>query len=296
MNAADHYVRFHYENDYFGSSDEYYTQGMNLEFVAPVLENNPLAKLLIVSKENTNRYGIAIEHNAYTPTSISSNEILYGDRPFAASLLIKTFGVSNNITKHYRVSSAFSLGMIGKVAGAYQIQKTIHRWINDTDPQGWQYQIKNDLIINYELGLENNLIHSNYFVMNSYSGVRLGTLNTKLSAGATLLIGRLNSTITSIFSVSETAPKQKFTFHFYAQPIINAVLHDATMQGGLIFNRDSPYTLSSREIEHFTVQANAGVVFSIGAFYVAYFRSIISKEFKAGHSHQSGGLSIGILW
>lgn len=296
MSATDHYIRLHYENDYFSGTDEYYTQGVNLEWVSPSLEKNPLTHLLIVPKGGVAHYGVAIDHNAYTPTSIASNEILYGDRPFAATLLAKTFAASNHAAQRYRITSALSLGMIGKVAGAYEIQKTIHRWIGDTEPQGWQHQIKNDLVVNYEASLEKNIIRSRYFLLNSFTAARLGTLNTKLSAGGTLLAGKLNSALTSTFANTTTSEYQKFTFHFYVQPSIHTVIYDATLQGGLVFQRDSPYTLKPKEIERLTWQANAGFVFSIGSFYAEYFQCIISKEFESGHDHRWGGVKMGILF
>src|SRR5450631_2126937 len=83
MVDADQYVRFHYENDYFTNTDYYYTQGMNFEIVNPAYRKFPLSKLLVASKTGNTQYGISIEHNGYTPTSIRHSEILYGDRPFA---------------------------------------------------------------------------------------------------------------------------------------------------------------------------------------------------------------------
>src|SRR4051794_40621026 len=74
MNTST-FVRLHYDNDYFSTTDIYYTQGGNMEIVAPSLEKFPLSRLLIIGKENR-QFGIAIEHNAYTPTSISHSEIL----------------------------------------------------------------------------------------------------------------------------------------------------------------------------------------------------------------------------
>ncbi len=297
MIDAERYIRFQYDNDYFTDSDLYYTQGLNLEVISPTLKKNPLTRLLITPKENINQVGLAVEHNAYTPTSISSNEIRYGDRPFAASLMIKTFGASVNPSRRYRITSSLSLGMIGPVAGAYQIQKTIHRWIKGTDPQGWQYQIKNDLIINYEVGVEKNIIHSNHVLLNGFVAGRLGTYSTKFSAGSTFMLGKFNSTITRCFSGKKLSiEKQKFTYHFYLQPIVNIVLYDATMNGGLVFNRDSRYTLSNKEIERFTLQGNAGVVFSIGSFYIDYFQSILSKEFTTGDYHRWGGLRVGCIF
>ena len=297
MQSAERSIRFQYDNDYFSESDEYYTQGMNLEWISPSLKNNPLTRLLITTKENLNRYGLAIEHNAYTPTSIRSNEILYGDRPFAASIILKTFGSSVNSSKRYRITSFFSLGMLGPVAGAYQIQKTIHSWLNGTDPQGWQYQIRNDLVINYEAAVERNIFHHKYFLINGLVAARIGTLSTKSSLGTTIMVGKLNSAISNAFlGTAPSSEKMKFTFHLYLQPMISAIGYDGTLSGGLIFNRESPYILGQNEIERFTFQGNAGIVFSINSVYLEYFQSILTKEFTTGGRHNWGGLRMGYLF
>ena len=44
---SDSYFRFNYDNDYFGSTDENYTQGYNFELVAPFLAKNPVNKLFL---------------------------------------------------------------------------------------------------------------------------------------------------------------------------------------------------------------------------------------------------------
>jgi lipid A 3-O-deacylase len=293
--SSDTYIRFHYENDYFSKSDQYYTQGMNLEFVSKALKKNPLNIALLLSK-NATLFGLAIEHNAYTPTSIRSNEILYGDRPFAASIMIKTFSSSFFQNYRLRVSSSLSMGMIGSIAGAEQLQRDIHRWINYINPQGWQYQIKNDLIINYEARLEKNVIHSSHLLLNGLATLRAGTYNTKASIGASILFGKLNTAILNSFAGAvQSDSRQKFFVHLYTQPIFNAVVYDATLQGGIIFNRNSPYTLSSEELKHFTFQGNAGIVVTIGSFNIEYFQSMISREFNTGQVHHWGGIRLGFL-
>src|SRR5438876_129633 len=85
-NAGDHYIRLNYENDFFVATDYYYTQGINLELVSPSIGKIPVTNALIKPKAGEVNYGIAIEHNGYTPTSICHFEILQGDRPFCASL------------------------------------------------------------------------------------------------------------------------------------------------------------------------------------------------------------------
>lgn len=294
MIDADKYVRFHYENDYFTATDYYYTQGMNLEIVSPSFNKFPLTKLLVAPRSGVNKFGISIEHNGYTPTSIESNEILYGDRPFAAALMLKTFSMSSNAEHHYRITSSLTLGVIGPAAGGYEMQKKIHEWIKGTVPLGWQYQVQNDVVINYEFGVEKNLVRSrNNFLINGFATAHVGTLNTKLSSGAVIMFGRLNSAITSAFGDPTQVSKKKLRFHVYVQPMINVVGYDATMQGG-VFNKSSSYTLSSSEISRFTFQANYGAVLSTGGVYLEYFTSVISKEFDMGRDHKWGGVRIGV--
>lgn len=296
MMNADRYIRLHYENDYFTATDYYYTQGINLESVDPSYKKFPLMRLLVGQKSGTNQFGISIEHNGYTPTSIEHNEILYGDRPFAAALMLKTFSISNNAERRYRITSSLTLGVIGPAAGGYGMQKTIHQWINATVPLGWQNQIQNNVIVNYETGAEKNLLQSSdIFLLNGFANARIGTLNTKLSSGVVLMLGRMNSKIASVFGRNGTTGMhtKKLRFHAYLQPMINAVAYDATLQGGL-FNRDSPYTLSSNEISHITFQANYGVVATFNSIYLEYFKTAISKEFEAGLDHRWGGIRVGV--
>ena len=89
--STDKYLRINYENDFFSSTDIYYTQGIEIDLVSPGLINNPLNKLLLHLQADREVYGLGIQHNGYTPTSLGSNSILYGDRPFAASLFLTSF-------------------------------------------------------------------------------------------------------------------------------------------------------------------------------------------------------------
>jgi len=299
MVNADRYVRLHYENDYFTSTDYYYTQGINLEIVNPAYRRFPLSRLLYKPKKSIHQYGISIEHNGYTPTSISNNDILYGDRPFAAALLLKTFSSSSNTERHRRITSSLSLGVIGPAAGGREMQTTIHRWIKDDAPLGWQHQIKNDVIVNYETAIEATFLQAGrHLIVNGLVGARAGTLNTRLSSGVTLFLGKLNSAVTSVFSRKTNgslANASKSSIFFYAQPMVNAIVYDATLQGGW-FNRTSPYTIPAGEIERLTFQGNYGLVLQHRSLYLEYSQSILTREFKTGLGHRWGGVRLGVKW
>ena len=70
------YFRFHYDNDYFTKTDEYYTQGITFEYVHTAIKNFLPAKLLWKSFKTTPQFGVTFNLFGYTPTSIASDSIL----------------------------------------------------------------------------------------------------------------------------------------------------------------------------------------------------------------------------
>jgi hypothetical protein len=279
---SDKYFRFHYDNDYFTKMDYYYSQGINLEFVHPVIKHLPFTKLLIKPAGSTIKYGIALDHVGYTPTSIRSNDILYGDRPFAATITLKTFVIAMDSSRGQRISTAFIVGLIGPGAFGEEMQTGIHRWLKNVLPLGWQYQVKNDIILNYQFNYERKLFESgNVLLVNGTSELRVGTMNDKLSLGFNFMAGQIT--------------KKKFRYYVYGQPMVSFVGYDATLQGGL-FNKTSPYTIRSAEITRITAQADAGVVVQVGKLFIEYSQSVLTREFSSGHYHRWGGVRMGIAF
>jgi len=290
--TGDHYFRIHYDNDFWGKTDYYYTQGYNLELVSPFLKKNPLSSVLLRLKNSRQKYGIAFEHYGFTPTSIKSNQILHNDRPFAGVILLKSFIISTDTLHKSRLSSVLSTGMIGPAAFAGKMQKKIHSWTGDPEPIGWQYQIHNDFIVNYELNYEKQIFNlPNIFSLNTNSQIRLGTLSDKIQSGATLTLGRFDSP----FVPKEKTIRNNYQLYFYLQPLVSLVGYDASLQGGLL-NRTSQYTLKSAQINRFTFQNSLGMVLSVRNLYFEYYRSFLSREFKQGKTHRWGGIKIGVAF
>ena len=282
-------ARVHYENDFFSGSDQYYTQGINLEFINPALVKSPLNKALPKFQHGENKFGVALEHVGFTPSTISSDEISYGDRPFASALLTKSFRISNDSMKQRRISSCISLGVIGPLAGGAEFQKAIHRWINGTPPQGWRNQIGNDPVLNYSFEYVKGIATRRRFALAANAELRLGTLHTRSQAGLILMVGIFENPWNS-FTVS----KRKVQFYLFEHPQIILTGYDATLQGG-VFNHHSPYTLSANDVERLVFQNNAGLIISIKKLHFEYFQSLLTKEFTQGKSHFYGSVRIGVL-
>ena len=287
----NHYIRLFYENDFFSGTDRDYTQGVQLELVALSFNKNPLSKILFHPKNSTVKYGIAIETDGYTPNHLDDSQILYGDRPYAGVLMLNTFSIAANNIRHERISTEFSTGIIGSAAGNETIQKGIHHLINYIQPLGWHNQIRNDVVLNYQLDYERALFSSRDWIsLASFTSFRFGTLSTKISAGFTAMLGNFYSP----FKNHLPSLSKKFQWYVYEQPLVSFVGYDATLQGG-VFNRSSPYTIADRNIERFTFQHKFGIVFIFKKIYLEYFQTGITQEFATSVYHRTGGLQIGFV-
>ena len=287
---SNNYFRFHYDNDYFAASDENYTQGYNLEFVSTWFDKNPIKKLLLKPKDFKLKHGIAIEHIGFTPNRYDLPEIQVNDRPFAAAIMLKSFIIAENDIRHTRLHSSFSLGIIGPGAFGEEMQVGIHKATGNKEPLGWRHQIKNDIVANYAIGIEQQVLSvDDFFSFQVQSNLNIGTLFTNVSAGTNLLLGKFNN------SFSSEDNKNNFQIYIYAQPIFTLVGYDATLQGGLI-TRDSPYVIASGNLERLTTQFNFGLIVQTRTMYFEYTRSSITKEFSTGRLAKWGGIRIGFTF
>ncbi|HEY0046382.1 MAG TPA: lipid A deacylase LpxR family protein [Flavobacterium sp.] len=285
--ASDRYFRFNYENDYFDATDRDYTQGYSFEIVTPWLSRNPLNHLLIKQANSRFKYGLTVEHIGFTPYKYESDQIQYNDRPFAAAIMVNSFLIATDTLHKSRISSSLSIGILGPGAFGGEMQTAIHEATGNDIPEGWRHQIKNDAVINYEIGYEKQLLRfRNNILLQANGKLRVGTLSTGASVGIAAMAGLFSADWDAINS------KRKYQIYAYSQPLINVVGYDATLQGG-IFNRASPYTIASDNVERFTAQHNYGIILQSRTMYFEYSRSVISREFRTGRAAGWGGVRIG---
>lgn len=287
--GKERYIRLNYGNDYFTATDYYLTQSILLEWVHPALKKNPLNKIMFLPAGCQAYYGLALEHNAYTPTDYVPARILYGDRPFAGTLSLKSFATGTDTIRKQRWANAWSIGIIGPLAGAGAMQTYIHERTPNALPQGWPNQVANDLLLNYQFGFEKQLLDINNSIHVSATALaKLGTVQTKMNTGLTVMAGIFDHPYGS-FQIKG----RKVQLYAYDHPEINLVAYDATLQGGL-FNKRSPYTLSSSDLVRAVFRNNWGIVAKLGKVYLEYYQSYMTKEFQSGLEMHNGGIQLGI--
>jgi len=285
---SDHYFRFNYENDLFFHTDYYYTQGVHFELVHPALAKSFLHWLFPVFKSQANRYGIGLESAGYTPTTIFADSILKGDRPFAGMAYLQAFAISNNPHNRSRLSSVISLGLMGPAAGGYEIQSFIHRYTGNPDPIGWKYQVKNQVILNYELNYEKAINSWNPHIQSSWTAMlRLGNLDTKAAAGAVFMAGIFDDPFKG-----NQKPRHLFAYG-YLHPQLELIGFDASLEGGP-FTSGNPYTIDQADLKRLLFRNQMGVILGKDRLSIDISSRYLSPEFNSGKSHLTGGIALGI--
>lgn len=285
---AKNYFRFQYDNDYFTKADEYYSQGISFEYVHPGLKGFPLTKLLLKPRNSDLVYGIGLNIFGYTPTSILSDRILYDDRPYSGEITLKTFSSATDPIHKRHISSAINIGVIGPAGLGKEIQTNIHKWTGNPVPLGWHTQIRNDVILNYQVDYEKQLLAAkDHFLLNGVGASRLGTLEDNISGGINFMAGNFKDPY-----VSGVKHKKKIEYYLYGQARGHIIGYDASLQGGL-FNHHSPYAISAGHIERATFQVDYGIVVNFRKLYLSYSQSFLTKEFSTCKNHRWGGISIG---
>ncbi len=142
------------------SNSGYYTQGLELELVLPVFSRSFMSPVFLKVKTDAAIIsGLSLAQRLYTPKNIKDSAVQFNDRPFAATLELDYFINSINTYSGIELSGWISLGIIGPAAGGEQLQSRIHDCIESPDPNGWDYQVANDIILNYDFFLTYPLIY-----------------------------------------------------------------------------------------------------------------------------------------
>jgi len=146
------------ENDWFGGTDQHYTNGLRLTLISPDLTDyrkNPeipkvsyplLTRLSFLKNPGFQRsISISIGQNIYTPEDIEHSDLIEEDCPYAG---VTYFAVGFHSKSTSRMDTLeFDLGIVGPHSHAEDSQKTVHEWIDDTRPNGWGNQLEDEPVL-----------------------------------------------------------------------------------------------------------------------------------------------------
>ncbi|MCQ4159136.1 lipid A deacylase LpxR family protein [Roseomonas sp. GC11] len=138
---------FSIENDMFGGSDRYYTNGFQFAWRSPSADlPGPLAwmndRLDWLMGPGSLRWGAALGQSLYTPQDTQTTQPSRLDRPYAAYL----YGALslNRSTELTSTLAELQLGVVGPSALGEFVQNNYHDLINVHQVNGWKTQLKDE--------------------------------------------------------------------------------------------------------------------------------------------------------
>ncbi|MCW3083112.1 MAG: outer membrane protein [Bacteroidetes bacterium] len=284
--SPESYFKFNYDNDFFSATDRYYTQGIRVELSMPMFKYNPFSKVLLKLKTAKNYYGIAIEHDGFTPKSIRHDTVFVGERPYACTAFLSNFLISTDPVKLQRLTTQLDLGIIGPNAKGAEMQKGIHKALNNIQPLGWQYQVANDVVINYNIEYEKGFLALKHFEFIGQAGLRAGTLYDDVNMGAMMRVGWMQPYFENL-GMTKHATTHKFQCYVFLKENVRAVQYNATMQGG-VFEKNSVYTIRVSDMQRVVGTGEVGIVIAYKRVSIEYTKFYISPEFYGGLPHGWG--------
>jgi len=290
--STNRYIGMNFDNDIFNNTDYYYTNGIRIDYVAPIFASSPLSiSMLPYRKHSMNYHGMTIVQNMYTPTNPDITHVLDGDCPFSAYLYLGHFKNTLSSDRKYRQYSELDIGLIGPGSLGGLVQEQIH----DIEPVGWQNQVENDIVLNYTATVEKGLYNPGAFDLNIFATGQIGTLYDNAGGGLRIRAGRLNPyfEMPRLATAQSTEGKDAYQWQYgiFASAKAKVVLYNATLQGGM-FNKTSNYTIPAEDIERFLLQASAGIYVAYKQLGITLEQFYLSPEFKNAHHFNWGHINV----
>jgi hypothetical protein len=284
---------FEVENDLLFQSDNYYTAGLAISYTNKYLKNTPTQLILkSKNKENFIFSGFGIQQRIFTPYSISEPSAIENDRPYSAYLLATNFSVLINADKKLKLSNEIGVGIMGKIAGGKEVQTFIHNAIGSVTPVGWDSQLENAFLFDYQFRIE-KAFFSDWIAehFTPFTAARIGTLTDRVQIGLMTKWGNKSKTL-----INATIPyelKKQFIWEWVFEANLQGVFYDATLEGGL-FNGKEAIDLSKQEIISRQYQLRMGVNFYYKKLSFRYMVKFNSTDFVTAVVHRYASVNIGV--
>jgi len=274
--ANDTWFALTWENDFIAREDSGYTNGMGLSWgfsSSDSIDNiiyssiKPAISLLPGMRKKQRNFFLSyrVAQSMYTPQDIEKDNLNPNDQPYAGVLLWHA-----NIHSFNEKSSDrywLTLGAVGPVTGAAQVQKFIHKLIDKKKPSGWHHQLKNEPIFalsgerlwRLQTGEISKNIDYDWIVM---SAGDLGTMRSEIGLGIGFRIGKA---LGRSFSAASIIPGRNINpltvslqdeWHLFTNAYTRYVLNDITLNGNTF--RDS----HSVDIKHHQILYAAGASYN----------------------------------
>jgi lipid A 3-O-deacylase len=281
--------QFSEENDFLNLTqrglDRYYTQGLRFEFVYKAAKPVALEKLMVrTSSTSLNQFSWLLTQQMYTPRKTLSLDFV-GDRPYAGVLYVTQQLISYDSVKRLRLATRLDAGIIGPASLGESTQNLFHKIINNQQAVGWYTQMRNDVVLNYSLSAEKEILRAKLFRIEAKGAAHAGTLLVQAVGGINLLLGNYQQ-------------DKNFRWELFFKPEVRAVAFNALLQGGVFnqLNADAQYAqYFLPSIKTLVYSHNTGFTIRYRRVELTYQQINLTREFSVQLPHYYGSVT-GTIW
>ncbi|MEN8304359.1 MAG: lipid A deacylase LpxR family protein [Campylobacterota bacterium] len=289
---------FSMENDNDVHTDFGYTHGarVSLLFYRGDTQKSFLNIPFTSFKTTNNFISFSYSNQMFTPYDLDQTQLIKDDRPYAGYSYIE-IGV-HQTSKSSLDSLTLQTGVVGESSKMDSLQNLFHKSIAASNASGWDYQLKDEFImqLNYmhKWRLEYSKIYDLESVLVPHAGANIGNASIKASGGALYRIGfnipkdfGMNSMNEGSFSSLPTDSKviinnpSKWSINLNISAGSNLVFRDIFLDGNTF--RDS----HSVDKNYFNAYVSLGGSARYKNFSVDYQHNYYSKEYKQRGLHRT---------
>jgi len=290
---------FQLENDLVSGSDRHYTNGIRLSLLSP-------AKLNSDDTGKSERWGLSLGQDMYTPQDRYTRTLITDDRPYGAWLYAAvsrhTITDTGNGSKTLE-SMELDLGVVGPAAQGEEVQDFVHEARLIDTFEGWDNQIKNEpaLALLYEnkwrLGAPAEVFGFGQFDAIPHMGLSLGNVSTHAGTGGVIRWGHnlpenfgppsLIHGGTPFQNWDNDSEQINFSAFLFATAAGKYVARNIFLDGNTF--RDS-HSVSRRP---WVADFSVGASLLIGPINLSYSTALRTREFDGqDHNNRFGSLTI----
>ncbi len=304
----DGILTLQFENDLFGSTDEHFTHGTRIAWMAP--ENrvpewviDAASWVPLFNEKASKRVVFSLGQSIFTPDDITVRNPAPGERPYAGWTYVGVGLIS--VDGDQLDNLQLDIGIVGPHSFAEQVQKQWHEQFGFARPEGWDSQIRDEpgVVLTYErkwrrwrrfglIGLDGDLT--------PHAGLSLGNVLTQAATGFTVRLGgdlaknydygppRIRPSLpgSDFFTTAGG-----FSWYVFAGIEARGVLRNIFLDGNSF--RDS----ASVDKKPFVGDIQAGIAFIIGPARLSYTHTWRSKEFETqDDTDQFGAVSLSLVF